>query len=300
MRKNLIYWSIALVAIFVMGGCAPNIVRYKMDEPQNKQVFKISGLSLKDEVVEIFDTYSDQVTDETNLWICTKQLQKYSVGKLNVLTGEITDLTPITNYDRQKTFYWTMLNEQGMGAGAQVGNALMAMTIGQSTDKYGFSAEKVFWGDPDHKVMIDYQYKQKTSSGYSYSTTTTQSAATQKFIKGEEIYSIGSSAGYSDTYALRMVKKARYYPVSENTYVGFQPNSQKMNTIADMFVYDISKASSIGADMDFGKPNYYIDAAVTKDGKKTIIVTGMKGAYSIIVFNTSDVVRAVKLMKAIQ
>lgn len=303
MRTRILF--VMVIFSFVVG-CAPSVVRYKMEEPVVQREVNIRGLESNDKIIEISDAYRGQYDQEGKFWIVINRKPDFFIGKIDLNSGNVTNLKVLDNYDFDYTIYWDKLDETKMGGGEKVGRACLSgccMGVPVKTDEYGFDAEKIFWGDKDHRFQISWQWAQ-TSRSHSYVTYHTyEGKVAQKFLKGDNIVTINTNNSYGYFYNLVRgnIRKWRLYPVGEDTYIGAQP-SLPLEEIAEVvfLAYDLKTSSSYGADMDFIGPRYYVDTGVNRDGNLVSIITGSPGNYVIRQFPAKDFIKAIKLFKAVQ
>lgn len=291
-----------LISLALCMGCKKG-VRYQMMAPKSETV-ALQGLEPKDKIIEVFDNYNGVIAKDTWMWMVIKREKEYNICKADLAKGQVSDIQLLTTYNPNQPLYWTKFSETKMGSGeACMGACLSATAFGGTVEKWGFDGEKEFWGDPNHLVAISYQYVRKESTHgyqYSYTVSSEDSGARQRFTKGDIIIDIDKSHGYAHAFGEKIHHKARYYPLSTNIYIGFQPNSLKNVEIVDLFVYDIGVKESWGADMDFEKGSYYVDTAVLPDSSAVCIIVGQSGNYTIKQYKINEVVKAIKMFKVIQ
>jgi len=296
-----------IVVLFFMIGCAPSIVRFKMEEPIVQREVRVRGLESNDKIVEISDAYKGQYDQEGNFWVVISRKSNFFIGEIDFNSGNVTNLKVLDNYDSGYTIYWDKLNETKMGEGEKLGRSCLTgccMGVPIKTDEYGFDAEKSFWGDKNHRIQISWQWAQ-ISRSHQYGTEYRRHGKiSQKFLKGDNVASINenNSFGYFSNYDVRgNIKKFRFYPAGDDIYIGAQPSPPLEEIIkVDFFAYDLKTSSSYGADMDFLEPNYYVDTGVNRDGNLVSIITGSPGNYLIRQFSAKDFIKAIKLFKASQ
>lgn len=304
MKYVLIFVAVFTSLLFL--GCSPNIVRYVADEPKYKDI-NIEEINSDEEIVEISEAYKKEIDKKGLYWVVILKDDEHFLNKIDLMTGKITRLNQKIEYDPDQPIYWDMFTEDKMDVGEScIGGCLAATPIGGTTSKYGFNAEKMFWGDPDHKVNISYAYSESRSSTSSTIYTTTSQGSTQKFIKNDKIVDINVFNGYVGAFSLGVANKIRYFPVDKNNYIGVQPNSRSdINTITCLaYVVDYSNESanqkSFGADFTLPVPYYYIDAGVTKDGNtlSMVLLSGKK--YILRKYPCKEFTKNIKLLRTVQ
>ncbi len=305
--KHLQAGFLVLLAFMLLSGCgASKGVVYEMTEPTPEPV-GIKGLSSDDQIVEMVDYANGKAAERNQLLVVVKRDREYHLGSLDFTSGTVSNLTPLQQYDPQHPLYWQKLEEEELsGLGKCWGTCMSATAIGGTTEKYGFYAEKEFWGDKDHKVTISYQFKkeEETRSGWYTSTTytTTQAKATEKFIMGDKVEEANQVSGYWGNFRSNgNVRKARYYPVgSEDYYFGAQPDLPEQSEFVRFFVYYPNNNNMSGAQADYRSSKPYVDAGVIRSGALVGIIVGKPGEYMLKRFSAPDFAKAIKLHRAVQ
>jgi hypothetical protein len=307
MKKSVLIWAAIIVSILQVG-CGANLVRYVMDEPPFTDI-EVKGIDNEDQIIEVSDAYKNQVNDDGTFWCVVYKDGNYQLGKLNVETGEIKDLSPLseTDYSEEQSIYWDSFNEEGMGGGeACIGACLSQTAFGGTTDKYGLNAQKNIWGNPENTVKVSYQYTQEQSTSTYYTTTSWQSGATQTFSKNDKVATINVSDGYVHAFNLRAGKYARYYPIDDNNYLGLQEQNKDGENMLYVITYllnfndESANQKSFGARLE-NLDGIYVDGCVTRDGKIACII--LKKGYDKYIIqraNTKDLVKNVKMFRTIQ
>ncbi len=308
MKKNLLN-CIFLAAAFVYFGCGSAGVRYVMDEPAFSDV-TVRGLNEGDKIIEVSDAYKGKINDENTFWCVIERDGNYQLGKLNIATGEIKDLNPMAEdeYGEHKSIYWDSFNEENLGGGeACMGSLLAATPCGGTISKYGLNAQKRMWGDPDNTIKVSYQYEAKQSTSSNYTTTSWQSAGTQTFSRGDKVVTINVFDGYGSAYNLQTGKYARFYPIDENNYLGFQAEKIRDADMVNVFAYILNFNDEAANQKSFGAglerlPGTYIDGCATKDGKTACLILRdvNSGNYIIKKGPTKEYIKNVKMLRAIQ
>jgi hypothetical protein len=307
MKLTRILALCALVAL-IGQGCQPTGVRYMFDAPK-AEVSPLKGLNGEDEIIEVTDFNGTNWAEGNNLFTVIHRGDDYLAGRLDLTTGQVSDLAIVPGYKEEKPLYWTRLEEDQLsGLGKCWGGCMASTPCGGTTGRYGFNAEKIAWGNENKKVMLSYQFEQiqqTQSTGYrsSQTVTTVNAALTQKFIEGDTIITIEKSDGFYKAFnSTGNIKRARYYPIDANTYLSFQPDGMdKDNKITDFITYNLKERKSMGADLDFpgDDGNFYVDGGVTRDGALVAIVTGEPGKYKVNRYNSTAFVKAVRLFRAV-
>lgn len=283
MRTKVLLLLVLFTAPLLVVGCASSI-QYIMEKPAFTRI-DITGLSYGDRLVEVSDENKGDTIGNSIFWCAVKVRQGYDLGELNAETGEITDLHPFPRgtYGPSRSIYWTTFRQQGLNFGqALLGAALSLTPIGGTTEKYGLYAEKDIWGNPNNVVQISYQYrKEESTQGYGkyYRKTSTnvESGATQSFLRGDKVATINIATGYKSILGSRIGKYARYYPVDEDDYLGFQPAQMLDGRTLYVYAYALNFADVAGNQKSFGAilknlPGDYVDACVSQNGKTTFLV----------------------------
>ncbi|RMF54404.1 MAG: hypothetical protein D6748_16460 [Calditrichaeota bacterium] len=285
-------------AILLVYGCSSSLIRYVITEPPVEAEIDIKGLEPKDKIIEVSDVYNGSYCAGDTFWVVVKRKKKYLLGKIDIRSGNVNHLVPMEAYDPRHPIYWTTLEENQMGFMGKVkGSFLARMTGNGTTDKYGFEAEKVFWGEQNHLVSITYQWKKNEDKMIDIAYE--NSASTQRFLIGNDVIDMLASHGYNWAFfRTGNVRKCRFYPAGDNTYLGIEPNTLEDTYVVTFVVFDTQLKESWGADLDFRVP--YVDGAVTRDEQLVGIVVGKPGSYSIKQYPVQSFVRNVKLHKAIQ
>ena len=298
-----------LAAMALTTACGAGGIRYVLMPPEVKEI-RITGLTPGDTIIEVFDNYKGKNAELGNLWIQVKRGSSYLLGKINFNSGVVSNLEP--NYgDSARYFYWTNLQESIMDEGSRMLGCCLSMTaFGGTTEKYGFEAEKIFWGDREESVKISFQYKRQEATysyggfitpAYSYTDTKEFGGAIQSFIKGEKIYGISRVTGYAHNFNVDgNVLKARFYPVNETNYVGIQPASLKKCSSVVLFHYDTEQLASYGAVMDFPSGIYYVDAGLPLDSDSFGIIDQSGDDYFLLLYKVDQLTRAIQLLKVMQ
>jgi hypothetical protein len=296
----------------LFSSCMPPILRYELAEKPDFKSMAITGLTEDQKIIEVSDKYKDNLSDGTNFWIVIQENGEYKIGMFNLTNGKVTDLKALKDdeYNPENPFYWDNLQVSKQGFFGACCGACMAQTaIGGTTDKYSFNATKYVWGNKEFKIMISYSFvlEQKTinygGSRYSHGDTEvktkSQGQCTQQFIKGEDFINIENFTGYDNGFSTKAVTKTRYYRLTDNIFTSIQPMTLDMTETSRLFIYDLEKKSSWGAELQFKEQNY-VDAAVSKDGSIIGILVGTPGKYELRQYDTKSYIRAVKTLITVQ
>ena len=280
-------------------GCGASQIYYEFDKPSPEQVVPVQALKKSEAIIELTDFYNGVSADSNYLFVLVNSGSKYKIGKLDMLSGSISDLKDVQNYNEEKSIYWDKLKITDEGG--NVFQICLSLTmIGGTTEDYRFVAEKKFLGNDTHKVIVSYRYTEEHSESSYSSRTAWQYKTGQQFVNGDIVEDINDFSGSYQSFNLEdNVKKSRYYPVTENLYIGMQPRDAEATNEVTFFNYDLSTKKSWGARTFFNK-DLYVDGGVIKNGTLLCIITGRTGNYSINIYPTKTFLNQIKMLRASQ
>lgn len=296
MQKLTIYFFSLIVAALLLTSCGPTT--YVMKEPEFKDVV-ITGLSKGTNIIEVSDIYDNQLSKNNSYWIVVRSEKKYQIGKIDMVSGAVTDLKPLDVYSNDKPLYWTNLNENKMSTGAKLLGACMSSTaIGGTKEDYSFIAEKYFDNNDQHLVHVEYSIKESGRKDlYGGGTEEITWGRKLKFLIGDKILEPLSEFGHIHIFSSnRNILKSRFYPIGERQYISIQPNEPKGTNKIAIIYYDLGRdKSSWGA--QYKLPKNYVDCCVSQDGKIVGIIIGKEGNYILRQYSSENMIKNVKALK---
>ncbi|MBM3317541.1 MAG: hypothetical protein FJ280_19730 [Planctomycetes bacterium] len=289
----------------LLGGCAPQLIRYRFDPPAESRTMEVTGLSKKSRVVEMVDRLDSYCATGDTLILIAEENKTRQAYLLCTVTGAAKPFKELPAIKGKDTYFWDTLTHTKIDQGAECAKMTCFAMLGvfYSSDKYGFTATKKLSCDGGPEAHVSFQLSRVSLAGDGVSRQSVQAGLTLRFVDGEEIIEItpNDRRGYFHAYAQKgTVVKSRYYLLSDGSVMGCTPDrALPEQPYTNVFLYDLAERGSWGAELVFDDKLPYNDFGVVGDGTRAVFLLGTRGDYWIQVYEASKLAFTVKMFRSV-